>query len=88
MCVMKATTVRDAQHNFSELLRHVQRGEEIHVFKRKVPVARILPFESGLPKPRRTDWSDMPSRWRELWKDGPPAGTPSEVILDELRGDR
>jgi len=85
---MKATTVRDVQHNFSALLRHVQRGEEIHVYKRKVPVARILPFESGQPKPRRTDWSDMPARWRELWKDGPPAGTPSGAILDELRGDR
>jgi antitoxin (DNA-binding transcriptional repressor) of toxin-antitoxin stability system len=85
---MKTTTVRNAQHNFAELMRHVQRGEEIHVFKRKVPVARILPFESALPKIRRIDWSDMPARRQELWKDGPPSGAPSNEILNELRGNR
>lgn len=88
MCVMKTATVRQAQHNFSELLRLVQRGEEIHVFKRKVPVARIVPFQGAIPRPRRTDWSDMPERWAELWKDGAPSGAPSSLVLDELRGER
>ena len=85
---MKAATVRDVQHNFAALLRRVERGEEIHVFKRKVPVARILPMERELPGRERLDWSDMPERWAELWVDGLPSGTPSDEILEDLRGER
>jgi len=88
MCAMKSTTVREAQHNFAALLRLVQRGEEIHVFKRKVPVARILPMERSLPKHGKVDWSDMKSRWAELWKGSPPSGLSSDRVLDDLRGER
>jgi len=88
MCVMKSATIREVQHNFSKLLQVIGRGEEIHVFRRKIPVARILPFQSHAPVDQPVDWSDLPARLRVLWKDGPPGGTPSHVILDDLRGDR
>ena len=39
---MKTATIREAQHNFSALLRLVQRGEEVQVLSRKTPVARIV----------------------------------------------
>jgi antitoxin (DNA-binding transcriptional repressor) of toxin-antitoxin stability system len=39
---MKTATIREAQHNFSALLRLVQRGEEVKVLSRKTPVARIV----------------------------------------------
>jgi len=87
MCVMRTATIREAQHHFSALLRLVQRGEEIEVFSRKTPVARIVP--SGLSGRQKTsvDWSQHGMRLKKLWK-GRNTGTTTGKLLNELRGER
>ncbi|MGH9135191.1 MAG: type II toxin-antitoxin system Phd/YefM family antitoxin [Ilumatobacteraceae bacterium] len=47
--------VHDAKSNLSELLRRVERGEEIVVARAGKPVARLIPYTA--PEPRR------PGRW-------------------------
>ena len=85
---MRTATIREAQHNFSALLRLVQRGEEVEVLSRKIPVARIIPANVGPARPKKVDWSDHAPRLKKLWKGMMAPGTPSDAILDELRGER
>ena len=47
--------VHDAKSNLSELLRRVERGEEIVVSRAGKPVAKLVPFTA--PAPRE------PGRW-------------------------
>jgi prevent-host-death family protein len=47
--------VHDAKSNLSELLRRVERGEEIVVARAGKPVAKLVPFTA--PAPRE------PGRW-------------------------
>jgi len=85
---MKTATIREAQHNFSALLRLVQRGEEIEVLSRKTPVARIVPAFPALSSPRKANWSDHGMRLKRLWKGKSAGGSSTEDLLNELRGDR
>ena len=88
MCVMKTATIRDAQHHFSALLRLVQRGEEVEILSRKTPVARIVPAKSIIGTPGKIDWSDHAPRLKKLWKGKMTTGDTTDVILNELRGER
>ena len=45
MLHMKTATVRQVQHNLSEVLSWVEQGEEVRVLRRKQVVARLLPPE-------------------------------------------
>ena len=85
---MKVSTVREVQHNFSSLLRLVQRGEEIEVFSRKKLVARIVPPRAGKSPFQPVDWSDLPVRLHSLWKGEMVHGSSTGKVLDELRGER
>lgn len=88
MCVMRTATIRDAQHHFSSLIRLVQRGEEIEVLSRKVPVARIVPARHKEAKSGSVDWSDHGVKLRKLWKGKRAEGALTGQLLDELRGER
>jgi antitoxin (DNA-binding transcriptional repressor) of toxin-antitoxin stability system len=88
LCVMKVSTVREVQHNFSSLLRLVSRGEEIEVYSRKKLVARIVPPQVGQSPFQPVDWSDLPSLLHSLWKGKMVHGSSTGKVLDDLRGER
>jgi len=50
---MKTVSARQANHEFSELLSRVERGEEILITKRNKPVAMLTPYEPALMTPAR-----------------------------------
>jgi len=43
---MKTASVRTLRNDYAELLRRVERGEEITIARRGRPVARLVPLES------------------------------------------
>ena len=45
---MKTVSARQANHEFSELLSRVERGEEILITKRSKPVAVLTPYRPPL----------------------------------------
>jgi prevent-host-death family protein len=45
---MKTVSARQANHEFSELLSRVERGEEILITKRSKPVAVLCPYHPPL----------------------------------------
>jgi prevent-host-death family protein len=44
MMTMKTVSARQANHEFSDLLSRVERGEEILITKRNKPVAVLSPY--------------------------------------------
>ena len=50
---MKTVSARQANHEFSELLSRVERGEEIVITKRNKPVAVLIPYRPPLLTPER-----------------------------------
>jgi prevent-host-death family protein len=50
---MKTVSARQANHEFSELLARVERGEEILITKRSKPVAMLCPYRPPLLTPER-----------------------------------
>jgi antitoxin (DNA-binding transcriptional repressor) of toxin-antitoxin stability system len=79
---MKTATIRQVQHNLSEVLSWVEGGEEVQVLRRNKVVARLLP-----PGPQASQSPDFVARARAVWGDKP-QGTTLSAILSESRGDR
>lgn len=77
---MKSATVRDVQHNLSEVLSWVEQGEQVLVFRRKKLVARLVP-----PGPEPVDSPDFTTRSRRVWGREPRGKRLSEIV-DEARG--
>jgi prevent-host-death family protein len=50
---MKTVSARQANHEFSELLSRVERGEEVLITKRSKPVAVLCPYRPPLLTPER-----------------------------------
>jgi prevent-host-death family protein len=50
---MKTVSARQANHEFSDLLSRVERGEEILITKRNKPVAVLSPYRPPLMTPER-----------------------------------
>jgi prevent-host-death family protein len=69
---MKTVSARQANHEFSDLLSRVERGEEILITKRNKPVAVLSPFRARLLTPERQQAIDRVMR---LMKKGLPWGT-------------
>ncbi len=53
MTTMKTVSARQANHEFSDLLSRVERGEEILITKRNKPVAVLSPYRPPLMTPER-----------------------------------
>jgi prevent-host-death family protein len=51
--VMKTVSARQANHEFSDLLSQVERGEEIMITKRSKPVAVLRPYRPPAMTPER-----------------------------------
>jgi antitoxin (DNA-binding transcriptional repressor) of toxin-antitoxin stability system len=80
--IMKKATIREIQHNLSEVLSWVESGEEVQVLRRNKVVARLLP-----PQPQPSRSPDFVARAKAVWGDRPP-GTPLSALVSESRGDR
>jgi antitoxin (DNA-binding transcriptional repressor) of toxin-antitoxin stability system len=80
--IMKTATIREIQHNLSEVLSWVERGEEVQVLRRNKVVARLLP-----PQPQPSQSPDFVARARAVWGDGS-RGTALSAIVSESRGER
>jgi prevent-host-death family protein len=50
---MKTVSARQANHEFSDLLSRVERGEEILITKRNKPIAVLGPYRAALMTPER-----------------------------------
>lgn len=50
---MKTVSARQANHEFSDLLSRVERGEEILITKRSKPVALLVPYGPAHMTPDR-----------------------------------
>jgi prevent-host-death family protein len=50
---IKTVSARVANHQFSELLARVERGEEVLITKRGKPVALLSPYRPALLTPER-----------------------------------
>ncbi len=79
---MKTATVREVQHNLSQVLAWVERGEEVRVLRRKKVVARLLP-----PDPKPGASPDFLGRARAVWGQKPRGRRLSEIV-SESRGER
>jgi antitoxin (DNA-binding transcriptional repressor) of toxin-antitoxin stability system len=80
--IVKTATIREMQHNLSEVLSWVGRGEEVQVLRRNKVVARLLP-----PGPQPSQSPDFVARARAVWGEAP-EGSALSAIVDESRGDR
>jgi len=75
---MKTVSARQANHEFSDLLSRVERGEEILITKRNKPVGVLSPYRPPLMTPERENaiqraidvmgkglsWGHTPRRFR------------------------
>lgn len=82
MADMKTASVRQLQHNLSEVLSWVEQGEQVHVLRRKKIVARLMP-----PDPQPTAPPDFLGRARAIWGEQPRGKRLSEIVC-EARGAR
>ena len=78
---MRSASVRKVQHNLNEVLAWVARGEEVHVYRRKQLVAKLVP-----PGPVAVKAPDFVGRARRIW--GKPRGKSLSRVVSEARGDR
>ena len=82
MLHMKTATVRQVQHNLSEVLSWVEQGEEVRVLRRKQVVARLLP-----PEPIVATSPDFLARAKAVWGEKP-RGARLSKLVSEGRGTR
>ena len=82
MSNMKTATVREVQHNLSEVLSCVAQGQEVAVLRRGKMVAKLVP-----PDPRPPASPDFLSRARAVWGEKP-VGRALSRIASDARGER
>jgi prevent-host-death family protein len=75
---MSAIPARDLRNHTAEVLRRVEAGEEIEVFKDNRPVAKIVPLS------RRRQWLPASEIGRELVRLGPDTSGLSEELRATL----
>ena len=75
---MSAIPARDLRNHTAEVLRRVEAGEEIEVFKDNRPVAKIVPLS------RRQHWLPASEIGRELVRLGPDSSGLSEELRATL----
>jgi antitoxin (DNA-binding transcriptional repressor) of toxin-antitoxin stability system len=85
MCNMKTASVREMQHNLSEVLSWVAAGEEVEVMRRNKVVARLLP--PGPNPPPAGKGPDFLARAEAVWTLRPKGKPLSEIVAD-ARGER
>ncbi len=82
MSNLKTATIREVQHNLSEVLSCVARGEEVAVLRHGKMVAKLVP-----PDPRAPASPDFVARARAVWGDEPEGRLLSQIV-SESRDER
>jgi prevent-host-death family protein len=75
---MSAVPARDLRNHTAEILRRVEAGEEIEVYKDNRPVAKIIPMS------RRSRWLPAAEIGRELARLGPDTTGLAEELREAL----
>ncbi len=50
---MSTVNIHEAKTQFSRIVEQVEAGEEVVIARAGKPVARLMPLESAVPKPRK-----------------------------------
>jgi prevent-host-death family protein len=80
MSYVKKATIREVQRNLAGVLRWVEDGEEVQVTRRNQIVARIVPADRALKKPR---WPDFAKRAETIWGKRPKGKPASEILIED-----
>ena len=56
---MKSVSLRHMQHHLSDVMRHVDQGQEVLVTRRRRTIARLVPARPNLTKIK---WPDFAAR--------------------------
>ena len=75
---MSAVPARDLRNHTADILRRVEAGEEIEVYRDNRPVARIIPLA------RRPQWLPAPEIGRALVQLGPDRTGLAEELRETL----
>jgi antitoxin (DNA-binding transcriptional repressor) of toxin-antitoxin stability system len=79
---MKKASVREIQHHFSEMLRHIEEGEEVYITKRNKIVAKIAQHNEIQQKP--VEYPDFVNRAKKICAD-PKGKHLSDMIIEERK---
>ncbi len=79
---MRKTTIREVQHNLSQVLRWVEDGEEVEVTRRDRVVAKIVPAGHVSKTPR---WPDFAKRAEAIWGKRPRGKPASEILIEDRK---
>ncbi len=86
MCVimlnMKKASVREIQHHFSDVLRHIEEGEEVYITKRNKIVAKIVPQNDTQNSP--VEYPDFVNRAKKICGDSRGKAL-SDTIIEERK---
>lgn len=72
---MKSVSLRHMQHHLSDVMRHVDQGQEVLVTRRRRIIARLVP---ATPAATRVKWPDFAARTARI-----KGRSLSATILDE-----
>ena len=56
---MKSVSLRQMQHHLSDVMRHVDQGQEVLVTRRRRTIARLVPIQ---PAAAKVKWPDFAVR--------------------------
>ena len=84
MANMKTASVRKVQHHLSEVLRWIERGQEVNITRRNRIVARMIPAGHGRSP---VEWPNFLERAQMTWGKRPQGKPLSRIIIEE-RADR
>ena len=82
MLYMKTASVRQVQHNLSEILRWVEDGQEVLVTKRSRAVAKLVP---ATDQTAPVQWPDFVKRAEAIWGKRPRGKPVSRIIIDSRK---
>ena len=78
MCHMKKATVRDLRYRFPEIEAHLNKGEEIELYKRRKIIARLLPVHQ-----KAEDYPDFVALRRRIFGKKRARTTGTEMLEQE-----
>lgn len=82
MLNMKKASVREIQHHFSDVLRHIEEGEEVYITKRNKIVAKIVPQSDTQNGP--AEYPDFVGRAKNICGDSRRKAL-SDTIIEERK---
>ena len=54
---MKSVSLRQMQHHLSDVMRHVDQGQEVLVTRRRRTIARLVPMQTATAKVKWPDFA-------------------------------